>query len=95
MTVWDRGGMTLDPRSPSMNLWHRLLAAGVSEEEATTLMHGYAHELADRQRAWIEERADMPWWVDEIPDIIDPEAQRPPVGEYRLSSRPGVVGADG
>lgn len=60
--------------------------------EATTLMHGYAHELSDRQRAWIEGRADVPWWVDEIPDIIDPEAQQPPVGEYSLSSRGPVVG---
>jgi hypothetical protein len=92
VTSWHAEGMTLDPNSSSMNLWHRLLAAGVSEDEATTLMHGYAHELAERQRSWIEERSDMPWWVDQIPDVIDPQEQHPPVDEYRLSTRPGVVG---
>ncbi|MFI5992536.1 hypothetical protein ACIBAC_11870 [Streptomyces sp. NPDC051362] len=79
--------MSLDPKSPSMKLWHRLLAAGASEAEATELMHGYAHELAERQRTWIEERSDLPWWVDQIPDVIDPEEQQPPVGEYRISTR--------
>jgi hypothetical protein len=85
-------GMTFDPNSPSMKLWHRLLAAGVGEDEATELMHGYAHELAERQRAWIEERLDMPWWADQIPDVIDPAEQQPPVGEYRLSTHLSVVG---
>ncbi|WP_143661142.1 hypothetical protein [Streptomyces sp. M41(2017)] len=79
--------MSLDPKSPSMALWLRLLAAGVSEDEARTLMNGYAHELAGRQRTWIEARTDMPWWVDQIPDVIDPDEQHPPVDEYRISTR--------
>lgn len=94
MSVCHPGGMSLDPKSPSMKLWHRLLAAGVSEDEAATLMHGYAHELAGRQRAWIDERTDMPWWAGEIPDLIDPQAQQPPVDEYRLSTRGPVVGGE-
>lgn len=39
-----------DPRSPSMNLWHALIGRGVDADEATTLMNGYAHELAERIR---------------------------------------------
>jgi hypothetical protein len=89
--------MTLDPKSPSMKLWHRLLAAGASEDEATALMHGYAHELAERIRS---ERGatSLPdghfffSGMDFAADLIDPQAQQPPVDEYRLSSRPGVVG---
>lgn len=40
----------LDPKSGSMRLWQALLANGSSEDEATALMNGYAHELADRIR---------------------------------------------
>jgi hypothetical protein len=88
--------MSLDPRSPSMNLWHRLLAAGVTEEEATTLMHGYAHELAEQ----IRDKYGKPRWEGDEPeyaygynaathdaaDLIDPQAQQPPVDEYRMST---------
>lgn len=75
-----------------MKLWHRLLALGVSEGEATELMRGYAHELAGVQREWIDERTDMPWWADQIPDVIDPQAQGSTEGAYVLSTRrPGVV----
>ncbi|MEV6014751.1 hypothetical protein [Streptomyces sp. NPDC051997] len=76
--------MTVDPKAPSMRLWHRLLATGASEDDATELMHGYAHELADRQRAAIEgfDRDDhwgvlfRPDDVEGLPDLIDPKAQR-------------------
>jgi len=84
--------MSLDPRSPSMNLWHRLLAAGVSEGEATALMYGYAHELAERIR---EQRGSTTLpdghfffsGMDFAADLIDPQVQQPPVDEYRLSTR--------
>ncbi|MGW4603751.1 hypothetical protein ACWENS_10820 [Streptomyces sp. NPDC004532] len=82
--------MTLDPKSPSMKLWHRLLALGVSEEEATELMHGYAHELAERIRTYAE-RDDLDYYspqgLGEAADLIDPQVQQPPVDEYRLSTR--------
>ena len=89
--------MSLDPKSPSMKLWHRLLAAGVSEDEATELMHGYAHELADRQRDSLDDlfdRYERTFHEDAFTDliaVIDPKAQQPPVDEYRLSTRPPVV----
>lgn len=92
--------MSLDPKSPSMALWHRLLAADVSEAEATELMHGYAHELAERQRNWDAEAAgytDPQMAVYGVADLIDPEVDDdgadgddvdlPPVGEYRISTR--------
>lgn len=92
--------MSLDPKSPSMALWHCLLAAGVSEDEATTLMNGYAHELAGQQRNWDAEAAgytDPQMAVYAVADLIDPEidddgeggddVDLPPVGEYRLSTR--------
>lgn len=76
--------MTLDPKSPSMRLWHRLRAAGVDEDEATVLMNGYAHELAERQRKAIERFDRDDHWgtlyrpddVEGLPDLIDPRAQR-------------------
>ncbi|MCX5253668.1 hypothetical protein OOK27_05695 [Streptomyces canus] len=89
--------MSLDPKSPSMKLWHRLLAAGVSDDEATELMHGYAHELADRQRAALDDvidRYERTFHQDAFTDliaVIDPQAQQPPVDEYRLSTRRPVV----
>ncbi len=89
--------MSLDPKSPSMKLWHRLLAAGASEGEATELMHGFAHELAERIRAEkptssLESAHFFNSGMDYGADIIDPQVQQPPVDEYRLSSHPGVVG---
>lgn len=42
------------------------------------MLDEYAHELAEQQRAWIADRTDMPWWADEIPAVIDPQAQRRP-----------------
>jgi hypothetical protein len=90
----------LDPKSPSMALWLRLLAAGVSEDEARTLMNGYAHELAGQQRNWDAEAAgytDPQMAVYAAADLIDPETdddgegdgygEPPPVGEYRISTR--------
>lgn len=84
--------MSLDPRSPSMTLWHRLLAAGVSEDEATALMHGYAHELAEqiREQRGTTSLPDGHFFfsgMDFAADLIDPQAQQPPVDEYRLSTR--------
>lgn len=73
----------LDTKSPSMRLWHTLLAQGVSEDEATALMNGYAHELAERQRQHIRRLAAHPlrygsaeWAIrgaDEVADLIDPK----------------------
>ncbi|MFF4552698.1 hypothetical protein [Streptomyces sp. NPDC001422] len=79
--------MTLDPRSPSMALWHRLLGAGVSEDEARTLMNGYARELAERQRhhfgvgdapvrAHCDPDCDFCRGVTDAAALIDPQAQR-------------------
>ncbi|WP_405559099.1 hypothetical protein OHV08_34390 [Streptomyces canus] len=89
--------MSLDPKSPSMKLWHRLLAAGASEDEATELMHGYAHELAGRIRGEkgatsLESGHHFFSGMDYAADIIDPQEQQPPVDEYRLSTRPRIVG---
>lgn len=47
-----------------------------ADHAAQTVLDQHAHELAERQRAWIENRSDMPWWADQIPDVIDPKAQR-------------------
>lgn len=89
--------MTLDPKSPSMKLWHRLLAAGADEDEATELMHDYAHELAERIRGEkgttsLESGHHFFSGMDYAADIIDPQARQPSAGEYGLSTRPGVVG---
>lgn len=68
-----------DPKSPSALLWNALVRHGVDADEATALMNGYAHELAERLRnihgsgegdAWN-------WWdAADIPgacaDLIDP-----------------------
>ncbi|MEV5915821.1 hypothetical protein AB0M00_43930 [Streptomyces chartreusis] len=67
----------LDPKSASMRLWHTLLARGVSEDEATQLMNGYAHELAERQRAenfdWYEDDASGALMAQaHLADLIDP-----------------------
>ncbi|MBE4788409.1 hypothetical protein [Streptomyces caniscabiei] len=70
---------TLDPKSASMRLWNALLAHGVTAEEATVLMNGYAHELAERQRAWLHAYADEPGEmpkdqedITEMIGLIDP-----------------------
>lgn len=52
---------------------------GLCEEEAAELVDAYAHELAEQQRAWIADQTDMPWWADEIADVIDPEKSAGPV----------------
>lgn len=74
----------LDPKAPSMRLWHALLARGVSEDEATELMNGYAHELAERIRnvhATGEGDAWNWWDAADIPascaDLIDPLSAGP------------------
>lgn len=82
-----------------MKLWHRLLAAGASEDEATELMHGYAHELADRIRGErgttsLESGHHFFSGMDYAADIIDPQAEDYPVDEHRLSARPGVVSGE-
>ena len=41
----------LDRSRPSWRLYNRLTALGVTVDEASELMNGYAHELAERQRA--------------------------------------------
>lgn len=48
-----------------------------SNEEADGLIADFAHELAEQQRAWIADRTDMPWWADEIADLIDPHHAAP------------------
>lgn len=72
-----------DPKSPSMRLWHRLLAAGASEDEATELMNGYAHELAERQRSLADANDELDHdhhvygfsgAVRKAADLIDPSA---------------------
>jgi hypothetical protein len=87
------GNMSLDPRSPSMNLWHWLLAHGASEDEATELMNGYAHELAERVRGWAATQVGGE--IEEIygyaADLIDPQSDDFLVDEYRPSTRPGAV----
>ena len=98
MTSGMLADMSLDPKSPSMKLWHRLLAAGATEEEATELMHGYAHELAERIRntPGHNDPDDYGGFTDAGADwaanLIDPRAEEYPVDAYRLSTRPGVVG---
>jgi len=63
-----------DPRSPSMRLWHRLLAGGATEDEATALMNGYAHELAERlicdEKAGVAVYRPGLMWAAEV---IDPQ----------------------
>lgn len=77
-----------DPRSLSMNLWHALIGRGVDEGEATTLMNGYAHELAERQRVEArspglvlrvsrpeDPRAVAMALADHLTDLIDPHVR--------------------
>lgn len=93
MSICHPGGMSLDPRSASMNLWHWLLGHGASEDEATELMNGYAHELAEQIR-----NAPLPddghYNQADAASVIDPHEQALPVDEYRLSTRLGVVGGE-
>lgn len=63
----------LDMSRPSWKLYNKLVVLGVSVDEASDLMNGYAHELADQQREWIADQTDLAWWADQIPDVIDPE----------------------
>lgn len=68
----------LDPKSASMQLWNALLAHGVSAEEATVLMNGYAHELAEKIRTSLP--ADpggkyLTGSMDEAAELIDPETR--------------------
>jgi hypothetical protein len=52
-----------------------LLHHGWGAPEVDFMLDAFAHELAERQRAWIDSRSDLPWWTGEIPDLIDPKAQ--------------------
>lgn len=68
-----------DTSRPSWKLYNRLLALGVSVEEASELMNGYAHELAAQQRAALGDVMDR-WFgnlhqdtFEELIDVIDPE----------------------
>lgn len=73
--------MTLDPKAPSMRLWHALAGRGVDAYEATELMNGYAHELAERIRATSkpDDADDRGGFVEQgagwAADLIDPKAQ--------------------
>lgn len=51
----------------------------MTDERANELLDAYAHELAEQQRAWIADRTDMPWWADEIADVIDPKKSAAPL----------------
>lgn len=63
-----------------MNLWQALVSRGVDANEATELMHGYAHELAERQRATGRDNycsgIDCCQEHGGVTDVIDPKAQR-------------------
>lgn len=52
-----------------------LLHHGWHAPEVDMMLDAFAHELAEQQRAWIEACTGMPWWADQIPDVIDPKAQ--------------------
>ncbi|MEU9218893.1 hypothetical protein AB0D47_20355 [Streptomyces sp. NPDC048376] len=72
-------GDPLDQSRPSWVLYNRLLALGVSVDEASSLMSGYAHELAERQRAvnfdWYEDDASGAYLArDHLANLIDPGA---------------------
>jgi hypothetical protein len=62
-----------------------LRSEGRPQAEVHRLIDAYAHELAEQQRAWIADRTDMPWWADEIADVIDPEKS---VGLVRPGEEP-------
>ncbi|MCX4994272.1 hypothetical protein [Streptomyces longwoodensis] len=69
----------IDMSLPSWRLYNRLLLLGVSVDEASDLMNGYAHELAERIRnapnpdspddfgGFVDQGAD---WAA---DLIDPK----------------------
>jgi len=67
----------LDMSRPSWKLYNKLLALGVSGDEATELMNGYAHELAETIRNAPEapEAWDDDYYRGEAAaaDLIDPE----------------------
>lgn len=44
---------------------------GLPEDVIDGVLHGHAHELAEKQRVAISD--DSPAWVKVIPDLIDPE----------------------
>ncbi|MGW2721417.1 hypothetical protein [Streptomyces sp. NPDC001492] len=70
----------LDQSRPSWKLYNKLLALGVSVDEAAALMDGYAHELAETIRnapeapeAWDD---DFYRGLDAAADLIDPEVKQ-------------------
>ncbi|UJV42065.1 hypothetical protein [Streptomyces sp. AMCC400023] len=67
----------LDPKSPSMRLWHALVGRGIDADEATMLMNGYAHELAERIRQWaaVEVSGEIEEIYGYAADMIDPESE--------------------
>jgi hypothetical protein len=66
-----------DMSRPSWKLYNRLLLLGASADEASELMNGYAHELAERQRYEHNEvGGGCSLGVcdgDRLADLIDPE----------------------
>jgi hypothetical protein len=54
-------------------------SAADDERVVLATLAKHAHELAEQQRAWIADRTDMPWWADQIPDVIDPQKSAGPV----------------
>ncbi|MGY1549606.1 hypothetical protein [Streptomyces sp. MN6] len=91
--------MDLDPKAPSMKLWQWLLTHGANEDEATELMNGYAHELAERIREDVDLQDHPGEALVECEGcatvraaaLIDPGMSEP--GTYVLSTRrPGAVG---
>ncbi|MEU4133674.1 hypothetical protein [Streptomyces wuyuanensis] len=69
--------MAVDVNAPSYKLFRRLVENGVDANEATELMNGYAHELAEKQRQHHDLGGGCELGVchgEELPDLIDPEA---------------------
>jgi hypothetical protein len=68
---------------PSWKLYNKLLNLGATVDEATALMQGYAHELADRARAGIALFEDHVGGFQyaremrEIIDVVDPTTPDP------------------
>ncbi|MFI5473221.1 hypothetical protein ACIA6D_23645 [Streptomyces cacaoi] len=62
-----------------MAIWRRLLDSGASADEAAELMNGYAHGIAERQRAYSNAEPGEPGcWHDGVnaaANLIDPKAQ--------------------
>ena len=71
-----------DLKLPSWQLYNKLLLLGVPVDEASDLMNGYAHELADRIRTYAD-RDDLDYYspqgLREGADLIDPEKTGPAV----------------